>query len=374
MTLTHVLLGASSNLEIFAVTPENGHLLKHVRHIIVKVSPAIRWEVGLPNPFIFNLEEITQQRLCHRFRVSSPSEMSSSQQQYSDSYHEAMVQPFTENRRWYQLLRSANSSFGRIFAHFKNLTSISISHCERVDHPRPTATSTFVLQHGKQVIEDVHPVFVEDATVNMGWASAVILHAAPPGVKDLRLSLSNMDNFSSVAAVNRLLSLSYRHSALTASTSYLSNITRLSLSLRGVAGTHGDREWAGDTGSAGSVRFWTREINSMRQLRYLEFTNHLSEAKDIKFSDLQHSEPKASVLAWLLPRLELQELQTLALTGFVLLEKDLRDCTKGRWPRLQRLVLDGVTLTRKTSESDDVFGEHADGAIWRAFCREMAAK
>lgn len=37
MTLTHVLLGASSNLEIFAVTPENGHLLKHVRHIIVKV-------------------------------------------------------------------------------------------------------------------------------------------------------------------------------------------------------------------------------------------------------------------------------------------------------------------------------------------------
>lgn len=38
MTLTHVLPGASSNLEIFAVTPENRHLLKHVRHIIVKVG------------------------------------------------------------------------------------------------------------------------------------------------------------------------------------------------------------------------------------------------------------------------------------------------------------------------------------------------
>ena len=301
--------------------------------------------------------------------------MTPSQQEYSASYHEAMVEPFTENRRWYQQLRSAHTSFGRIFAHFANLATISISHCERVDHPRATSTSTFVLQHGREVVEHVHPVFVEDATVNMGWASAVILHSAPPGVKDLRLSLVNMDNFSSVAAVNRLLSLSYRHSCVPTSTSYLSNITRLSLSLRGVAGTHGKREWAGDTGSAGSVRFWTREINTMRQLRYLEFTNHLSEAADIRFSGLEHSEPKASVLGWLLPRLELEELRTLALTGFVLLDKDLRDCIKGRWPRLQRLVLDRVTLTGKTPQDENIcVREHGEGAAWLAFCREMAAK
>lgn len=37
MTLTHVLLGASCNLEIFAVTKENAHLLKYVKHIVVQV-------------------------------------------------------------------------------------------------------------------------------------------------------------------------------------------------------------------------------------------------------------------------------------------------------------------------------------------------
>ncbi|KAF1920576.1 hypothetical protein BDU57DRAFT_414880, partial [Ampelomyces quisqualis] len=34
----------------------------------------------------------------------------------------------------------------------------------------------------------------------------------------------------------------------------LKKITRLSLTLRGIAGTHGNRDWLGNTGSAGSVR------------------------------------------------------------------------------------------------------------------------
>ena len=40
MMLTHVLPGASCDLEIFAITKQNAHLLKHVTHIVVQVQAA----------------------------------------------------------------------------------------------------------------------------------------------------------------------------------------------------------------------------------------------------------------------------------------------------------------------------------------------
>ena len=40
MTLTHVLLGASCNLEIFAVTKENAHLLSIYEQTLTSTGPA----------------------------------------------------------------------------------------------------------------------------------------------------------------------------------------------------------------------------------------------------------------------------------------------------------------------------------------------
>jgi hypothetical protein len=39
MTLKHVLVGMSSHLERFAVTPGNSDLIKLVKHIVVQVGP-----------------------------------------------------------------------------------------------------------------------------------------------------------------------------------------------------------------------------------------------------------------------------------------------------------------------------------------------
>ena len=374
MALIQVLPGISTHLEFFAVSRENASLLKYVKHIAVQVSPAIRWEIGTENPFALHLEEITRQRLCQRFKVKSVRQMTDEQEEYCSQYHRAMVEPFTDNRRWHQLLRTANASWGKIFRHFTHLEEISVGCCEIVDQPRPTYTNLFLLQHGKFVEADAHPRYIEDPTVNMAWASSIICGSAPPTVRFLRLSMANMDNFSSVATVNRLLSLGYR--AIDSRQS-LSQVTRLDLSLCGVAGTHGDRDWHGDTGSAGNVRFWTKALNSMYNIQYLALRNKLSTDENIRFSPRNYSDPKGCLLEWLLPGLVGDYLSTLRLCDFLLDKASIHTTLSGRWPRLENLVLDDAQLMLRENEAVDTFTvhiEHLQGYSWLEVCQALSEK
>jgi hypothetical protein len=298
--------------------------------------------------------------------------MTEEQKQYCAEYHEAMIKPFTQSWRWYQLAHTAKCTFFRVFSHFDNLTSISVACCERVDQPRPTYTSTFILQSGKSVTEKENPRCVEDAAVNMGWASAAILHTAPLHVQNLQLSMANIDHFGALATVSQVLRIGYDKPPLVVLKN-LVNITRLSLSVRGIAGTHGPPDPPRQGPSADAVWFWRHKINHMPHLRYLELIESFSATCETSFSDLEETNSTASILPWLLPHLALKELLELRLRGFALQTHDLEDALGGHWPQLQKITLDEIRLM-DGSDDDYATEEHMEGLTWLDICHSIMAK
>jgi hypothetical protein len=257
----------------------------------------------------------------------------------------------------YRLQRAAAQSWGEIFNRFCNLETISVGCCKIVDQPPPTATNTFVLQHGKSVVEEPSPPYIEDGAVNMAWASALVIKTAPTAVRDLRLSMANMDNFNTFATVNRLQSLTQRAYLSTPTTT----ITRLSLTIGGIAGTHGSREWKGDTGSAGSVRQWTTTLNSLEQLQHLEFHNAQDASGILQFSQMELSDAKGCILDWILPELASRHLCTLRLCGFLLDEASIPNTLAGRWVSLQTLVLEDISLMLRYTLNSHASGQYRIG-------------
>jgi hypothetical protein len=295
--------------------------------------------------------------------------MSDEARQYCSDYHRALVEPFTDNRSWYRLLQAADASWGRVFKSFQNLEEISVGCCEIVDHPPPTYTYTFVLRHGKSVIEEPYPSFIEDNTVNLAWASSIVLKTAPPTVRSLRLSMANLDNFNSFATVNRLLSLSYRVPVQRR----IHGVTRLSLTLRGIAGAHGSRDWHGDTGSAGAARHWKTMLNSLQDLQHLELYNSLRTDGQLHFSEDDLSNSLECILDWILPDLVLKHLRTLRLSNFHLNQSTMRKTLGGQFPCLQDLELNDIILLMM---SDDVDGDmplihHVSGQSWLDVCHAV---
>jgi hypothetical protein len=90
-------------------------------------------------------------------------------------------------------------------------------------------------------MEELDPPFLQDDAANIGWASSIVLKTAPSTVRSLRLGLANLDNFNSFSTVNRVLSLGYRWPHIRPDLEL--EVTRLSLTLRGIAGTHGSQIW-----------------------------------------------------------------------------------------------------------------------------------
>jgi hypothetical protein len=295
-------------------------------------------------------------------------EMTAEQIQYCSNYYSAMVEPFTDNRSWYRLQRAASLSWGRIFGRFNNLEAISVGCCSIVDQPSPTNTHTFLLQHGKTVMQEPHPLFVEDATVNMAWASSMVIRTAPTHVQELRLSLANMDNFNSFATINRLQSFSFRRPFHVRAM----NTTRMSLALRGITGTHGSKDWTGDTGSAGSVRHWKTMLNSLEALQHLEIYNGLSSSNLLPFSGMEMSDQQASILDWILPDISLERLRTLRLCGGLLLDvATILNTLSGYWPSLETLTLEDVSLMLRYNgvyNAGGPWAEHLDGKSWLDIC------
>ncbi|KAF2176384.1 hypothetical protein K469DRAFT_723232 [Zopfia rhizophila CBS 207.26] len=206
-----------------------------------------------------------------------------------------MVEPFTDNRRWHKLLFCAMVTWRQVFPHLPNLEHIGVGFCGRTDHPAPTYTNTFVTRYGKWVHWDENSMFVEDASVNLAWASAIVLQTVTKTVKSLHLSMANSDNLSSFATVNRLLTNCYR---LLASMP-LKAITKLALDLRGPEGTHGDRNWTGRTGTAGMVGYWKAILAFMPSLAHLEIYGADQHPK-YQFNDNEDStDRKGCILDWL---------------------------------------------------------------------------
>ncbi|KAH7095106.1 hypothetical protein FB567DRAFT_586436 [Paraphoma chrysanthemicola] len=369
MPLNHVLVGMSSHLECFVANPENTELLKYIKHVRVQVPPGLRWEVGTDDPFGHHLDDQTSHRL-HRHHGVSGYQLNQEQRQYNADYHRAMVEPFTDNRSWYRLLRAADASWGQIFRRLKSLEEISVGCCDIVDQPPPTYTHTFIRQHGRDIINQPYPKFVEDATVNVAWASVLVVKAAPASVRRLQVSMANMDNFNSFATVNRLLGLSYQGFY-----ELSKDITRLSLTLSGIAGTHGSRDWHGETGSAFTARYWKSTLNKLANLQHLELQNDMSLNEDLMFSDMQMSDPKACILDWILPGLIVEQLRTLHLRHFLLDNATVETTFAGHWPLLEKLVFDEVLLMQREEEGINFRRnkiEHLLGKSWVDLCRALA--
>lgn len=279
-----------------------------------------------------------------------------------------MIEPFSDNRSWYRLLRCADRSWGQVFRRFPKLEAISVGCCEIVDHPAPTYTHTFVLEHGRDVMSELHPPYAQDSAVNMAWASSIVLKAAPPWVRHFQLSMANTDNFNTFATVNRLLTMIQRWSIQP----QLANITSLCLNIRGIAGTHGSSDWAGETGSAGSVRHWTKALNSVPELRHLELRDEMEVDSALRFSGNDMSDLEASVLEWILPELTLKRLRTLRLSRFSFDKTKVLDMFPDIWPCLETLILEDITLIMRDAQ-DTIASEehqaHLEGASWVDACR-----
>lgn len=318
-----------------------------------------------------HVEDVTVRRLCAKFRVQDRRQLSDEQLDYCSDYYRAMVEPFTDNRTWYRLQRAALCSWRKIFGHFTNLTEISVGTCDILHQPPPTCTSSFVYQHGKGVIDEPYPRFAEEPTVNMAWASSLVIRTAPAHVKHLKLSMANWDNFNSFATVNRLQSLSFRSPLK----NHVVNLTNLTLDIRGLAGTHGSRDWEGDTGSAGSVQHWKDMLNSIKGLQHLELRDAMSTLDKFSFSSSELSVVDECILDWLLPDLVLNNLQTLCLSDFFLDVETIRTTLSGQWPVLNRIIFSDIKLMKRNkttnSSEDETLSHHLDGKGWLDTCNAL---
>jgi hypothetical protein len=321
------------------------------------------------------LPEFTQRCLWKKFGVESTLELSDEQRDYCEEYYDTMVEPFVNSSRTTKLLESARITWRRIFGYLKHLEKISVGCCARVYMPQPTNTGRFILQHGKHVINDVKPRLREDATVNAAWASAIIIRTAPSSVRALELSVANVYPHATSSSTNRLLSSSHRNiNKLNGST----NITRLTLNIRGVAGTHGLRDMRNSTGSAGCVYLWKKMLNDMRHLQHLELKDAMSKSNKLKSPEIQDSDPKACILDWLLPELILDQLLMLRLCDFDLAKATMEQTLLGQWPKLEKLIFDHVgIMSRESLEesgSDQSDTEHMSGHSWVNIWHILTAK
>ncbi|KAF2734676.1 hypothetical protein EJ04DRAFT_512370 [Polyplosphaeria fusca] len=334
MALKHVVVGIASNLELFAMDPAASLLWRHVKTVQVQVPPAIRWEVDAPvEPTVNSIEEGTEQRLLKKFGARKREQLTFQDLQYCSDYHRALVEPFTDNRRWYKLQALAEHTWPQILQRFPNLDHTSVGICKRDEHPSPTRTYAFVHRYGEQVLDDANPPYVEDAKFNLAWASAIMMQAIPSSVKSLHLTAANSDSLNSFATINRLLALMYdprlryrdtkRNPLYYITHDRLASITNLVLDLRGKEGTHGSRDWRGLTGSVGMVRYWRHMLESTCNLKHLDIRAHAQPRKLSFYIEVGASNSEDCILEWLLPQLALPRLESLTLRNFFLHQTSL---------------------------------------------------
>lgn len=280
-----------------------------------------------------------------------------------------MVKPFTNGFRWVELLDNALYSWSHIFGRFNNVEKISVECCGRLEHPETTYTNTFLQQRGLNLEDGLeYDPWIEDSSINKAWASSLILGLHLPSVRSLDLTWANTDNLDRFTTVNRLLGTGYR-SAFKGNTSHLS---RLTLTIRGVKGTHGSRGWEGRTGSAAGVRFWQKALNSMPNLEFLNFVDDLTSDEELMFTDSSMSNSNESVLEWLLPGLKAPKLRTLRFDRVLFDKSTIATLLQTVLPYLKNLVLKDANLTMANVERGSDLTEsmlrHVQGKSWVDLC------
>lgn len=336
------------------------------------MPPALRWEVGNDSP-IFSREAFTRERLYTALGVQSTEEMADSQRVYCQRYHRTMVEPFINNSRWMQLVVSAGHAWGLILASFANLETVEVDSCGRTELPWGTSTHSFVLKYGKEIVTQEDPMYFEDDTINKCWASILLAQLSAVKVRSFHLTWAQTDNLNSFATVNRLLAMGYDLGP-----AVHNNMTRLVLTLEGVYGTHGSRDWHGNTGTAGAIRFWKRSLNGMANLQSLTLRNRLSHDEDRMFTNLDMTDIHGNVIDWLLPGLINNSLRSLRLEDFEFDKSTVTDTLKAIGSPLTTLTLMDCTLVdrEENDESADAEREvihHIQGHTWLNLCQELTA-
>ncbi|KAF2000456.1 hypothetical protein P154DRAFT_620263 [Amniculicola lignicola CBS 123094] len=375
MCLTHVVVGISSHLELFALDPSNTELMKHVKVIHVKVPPAIRWEVHTDDPFD-SLSDITDQRLAKSMKVVGFDKLAPGIVEYFLNYHKALVEPFTSNNRWYALKSASRDMWYQTFRRFPNLEHISVGICKRNEHPSPTYTNTFVSQYGKDVIMNEEPMFVEDCTTNLAWASSSSLLRFPETVKSLHLHMANLDNLNTFATVNRLLNTCYGDPMVPTVRPHLAQITKLVLDIQGAEGVHGRASWPRNTGSAGAVRYWKKVLTCMKNLTHLDI-RQIAASNDVTFTDNEQTDLKSSILQWLLPDwTHLEGLRHLALRYFKIDRDSISKILSSEMSQLTSLCLSEISLTWDEEDGYTNWGpqhlDHLQGQTWITTCQWLS--
>ena len=311
------------------------------------------------------------QRFCSKFHVQSVDEMSTEQNTYCQLYHRAMVEPFIDSMRWPRLVSSAQT-WGRVLNSLENLETVEVGCCERVDHPWPTVTHHFVQQHGKDVVRAEQPAYVEDDTINKGWAS-LLLVTIPINALTYKLTWAQTDNLTTWATVNRLLGMGYD---LASRTSIVNDMKRLTLTLEGAYGTHGSRDWQGTTGTAAGVRFWQSALNKMPNLAHLTLCNQTTPDDEKLFTGLGMTNIRGNVMDWFLPGLNPPSLRTLRLQDFAFDKATVSSTFKSMKTFLNTLILDDCILVDWEEETegaalDEVLLLHIQGGSWADFSQDL---
>lgn len=299
--------------------------------------------------------------------------MTPDQQKFCNSYHRALVEPFTSNRRWYSLLRNAQNTWQDLFRFFPNLEEIGVGCCEIDEHPAPTSTKAFLTRYGSAIRKEVWPPYIEDSTVNIGWASAIVLEAAPPTVQRLHLGMVNLDHFNFFSTVNRLLGIVYQRHHFLSDHPPL-NITKLCINFQGLEGMHGSFDWDDDMGSAISVRYWVLVLSSLRSLVYLEFGQERS-YEHLAFTLATNEyeiDLKSSPILHLLQNYRPERLKTLRLAGFLFQLDQCLQCLESlarHWASPTDIIFDYIHINTDTRVSDERGDAHIAGSSWVALCR-----
>src|SRR6266566_324396 len=148
-----------------------------------QVPSAIQWEVNC-DINARSVSNSTTLRLLSKFGVRDEKSLTFEQKEFCFSYHVAMVKPFTRYRDdWSNFLSQAQYVCMQVFRQLPKLEHVEVGICERVDHPDPTITNTFIKRGGRDVITHENPAYVEDPAPYLALASGVITQTIPGKVK-----------------------------------------------------------------------------------------------------------------------------------------------------------------------------------------------
>lgn len=163
------------------------------------------------------------------------------------------------------------------------------------------------------------------------------------------------------------------------------SITRLSLTLRGIPGVHGDLTAMGRGGSADAVRYWKQVINGLHDLKTLHLYEDPNSDPNLAFSDGASTDRIANVVLLVLSGVDHPNLQVLRFHDFMFEINALIGLINGdsiMQSPLLSIEFDNVCLVGlydtidpvAISEETRTAYRHAQGGGWLDVCNAIINK